>query len=64
MVYIFQTLEGQTPVAKIDATANPDLAREYDVKGYPTIKILKDGKPIAYDGSRTEEGIKIHSIFC
>lgn len=44
------------PVAKIDATAATSLASRFDVSGYPTIKILKKGQPVDYDGSRTEDG--------
>ncbi|XP_062481333.1 protein disulfide-isomerase A4 isoform X2 [Pezoporus occidentalis] len=45
------------PVAKIDATAATSLASRFDVSGYPTIKILKKGQPVDYDGSRTEDAI-------
>ncbi|XP_029445335.1 protein disulfide-isomerase A4 [Rhinatrema bivittatum] len=45
------------PVAKIDAVTAPDLVRRFDVSGYPTIKILKKGQAIDYDGLRSEEGI-------
>ncbi|OXB68048.1 UNVERIFIED_CONTAM: hypothetical protein H355_007981 [Colinus virginianus] len=45
------------PVAKIDATAATSLASRFDVSGYPTIKILKKGQAIDYDGSRTEDAI-------
>ncbi|XP_007504590.1 protein disulfide-isomerase A4 isoform X2 [Monodelphis domestica] len=45
------------PVAKIDATAASALASRYDVGGYPTIKILKKGQVVDYDGSRTENDI-------
>jgi len=51
-----QELEGKVPVAKIDATASKDLGTRYDVRGYPTIKILKNGKAIDYDGGRSETG--------
>lgn len=44
------------PVAKIDATAATSLASRFDVSGYPTIKILKKGQAVDYDGSRTEDG--------
>uniref|UniRef100_UPI00358ED6AB protein disulfide-isomerase A4 isoform X2 n=1 Tax=Myxine glutinosa TaxID=7769 RepID=UPI00358ED6AB len=45
------------PVAKIDATAAPGLAKRFDVSGYPTLKILKKGKPVDYDGARTKDAI-------
>ncbi|XP_074844153.1 protein disulfide-isomerase A4 [Carettochelys insculpta] len=45
------------PVVKIDATAATALASRFDVSGYPTIKILKNGQAIDYDGPRTEDAI-------
>ncbi|XP_018424307.1 PREDICTED: protein disulfide-isomerase A4, partial [Nanorana parkeri] len=45
------------PVVKIDATAASKLAEKYDISGYPTIKILKKGQTIDYDGPRTEKAI-------
>lgn len=44
------------PVAKIDATSESALAGRFGVSGYPTIKILKKGQPVDYEGSRTQEG--------
>ena len=32
------------------------LASRFDVSGYPTIKILKKGQEVDYEGSRTQEG--------
>ncbi|XP_007428602.1 protein disulfide-isomerase A4 [Python bivittatus] len=45
------------PVAKVDATAASAVSGRFDVSGYPTIKILKKGQPVDYDGSRTEAEI-------
>ncbi|XP_075068821.1 protein disulfide-isomerase A4 [Mixophyes fleayi] len=45
------------PVAKIDATVATTVAGKYDIGGYPTIKILKKGQAIDYDGARTEKEI-------
>ncbi|KAJ8376556.1 hypothetical protein SKAU_G00071360 [Synaphobranchus kaupii] len=45
------------PVAKVDATKSSALGSRFDVSGYPTIKIIKKGEPLDYDGSRTEEAI-------
>ena len=44
------------PVAKIDATSESALAGRFGVSGYPTIKILKKGQAVDYEGSRTQEG--------
>uniref|UniRef100_A0A8C0R4S9 Protein disulfide-isomerase n=1 Tax=Canis lupus dingo TaxID=286419 RepID=A0A8C0R4S9_CANLU len=45
------------PVAKIDATSESALAGRFGVSGYPTIKILKKGEAVDYEGSRTQEEI-------
>ena len=48
-------------LAKVDANedSNRDLASEYDIKGFPTLKILrKGGKSVQeYKGPREAEGI-------
>lgn len=56
---IAQTLKENDPpipVAKVDATVASGLGSRFDVSGYPTIKILKNGEPVDYDGERTEKG--------
>ncbi|XP_034717427.1 protein disulfide-isomerase A4 isoform X2 [Etheostoma cragini] len=57
---IAQTLKENDPpipVAKVDATVASDVASRFDVSGYPTIKIMKNGEPVDYDGERTEKAI-------
>lgn len=57
---IAQTLKENDPpipVAKVDATKESTLGSKFEVSGYPTIKILKKGEPVEYDGDRTQEGI-------
>ncbi|XP_048859390.1 protein disulfide-isomerase A4-like [Brienomyrus brachyistius] len=57
---IAQTLkenEPPIPVAKVDATKESTLGSRFDVSGYPTIKILKNGEPVDYDGDRSEQAI-------
>lgn len=56
---IAQTLKENDPpisVAKVDATVATELASRFEVSGYPTIKILKNGEPVDYDGERSEKG--------
>lgn len=43
-------------MAKVDATVATTLASKFDVSGYPTIKILKNGEPLDYDGDRSQSG--------
>lgn len=43
-------------LAAVDATEAPDLAKQFDVTGYPTLKLMRKGKALKYDGPRDAEG--------
>ncbi|KAJ3092693.1 hypothetical protein HK102_004155 [Quaeritorhiza haematococci] len=53
--------ESKCVVANVDATTSKDIADEYEVTGYPTIKFFPAGgkdikaNPIPYENARTEE---------
>lgn len=62
---IAQTLKENDPpipVAKVDATVANTLASRFEVSGYPTIKILKKGEAVEYDGERNEKGKSAISV--
>lgn len=64
---IAQTLKENDPpipVVKVDATKADAVASRFDVSGYPTIKILKNGEPVDYDGERTEKGANSGAALC
>jgi len=44
-------------LAKVDATEENELAEKNEVRGYPTIKFYRSGKPIDYSGGRTADEI-------
>lgn len=44
-------------LAKVDATENEKLAKQFEIRGFPTIKYLKNGKPSDYNGGRTSNEI-------
>ena len=48
-----QSLEedgSEIKLAKVDATEESELAKDYGVRGYPTIKFFKNQKPVDYSG--------------
>jgi len=38
-------------LGKVDATIESDLAEQFGIRGYPTLKFFKNGKPIDYSGT-------------
>jgi thiol-disulfide isomerase/thioredoxin len=47
----------------VDCDADKEIARQYDVGGFPTVKILKDdGTQVEYGGERTYEGLRKYLV--
>ncbi|KAH0472846.1 MAG: hypothetical protein KVP17_002647 [Porospora cf. gigantea B] len=44
-------------VARVDATANIDLARRFEIRGFPTVLFFNKGKLYKYSGRRTAEAM-------
>lgn len=44
-------------VVRLDATVYTDVANRYDVRGYPTIKLIRGSQAYSYDNERTKQGV-------
>jgi protein disulfide-isomerase A1 len=44
-------------IAKVDATANDELAQRFKIQGFPTLKFFKGGNPTEYGGGRNADAI-------
>lgn len=44
-------------LGKVDATEESELAEQFGIRGYPTLKFFKKGKPLDYTGGRQTDTI-------
>jgi len=49
--------EQNVPIAKVDATVEGDLATQFGIEGFPTLKMFIHGEPVDYQGERTEDAM-------
>jgi len=52
---VAEELKGVVNVAKVDVTENRDLGTRFDIKGFPTVKLLSKGKVYTFKGRRSAE---------
>jgi thioredoxin-like negative regulator of GroEL len=38
----------------VNGDNEPEVTKEFDVKGYPTVILVKDNRKYTYEGSRTD----------
>ncbi|KAJ2999736.1 protein disulfide-isomerase precursor [Globomyces sp. JEL0801] len=50
-------LKGKAPLAKVDCTVEKATCEEFQIEGFPTLKIFRNKKPSDYKGQRTSTSI-------
>ncbi|PWA01489.1 hypothetical protein BB558_002416 [Smittium angustum] len=49
--------ENKINLGKIDCTVETTICDKYNIKGFPTLYVFKDGQHLAYNGTRKSDGI-------
>lgn len=52
------SLDGSVHVARVDATKETDLAKEWGVEGFPTLRLIQGEKVYTYSGPRTADKLE------
>ena len=48
---------------QLDATEEPKIAEQFEVRGYPTLKFFKNGKDTEYNGGTSFAQLKV-TLYC
>lgn len=54
---ILSDKDSKIKLGKVDATTEGDLAEQFGVRGYPTLKFFRNGSPVEYNGGRQADDI-------
>ncbi|KAI8142752.1 thioredoxin-like protein [Fennellomyces sp. T-0311] len=49
--------DDEIKLGKVDCTVHQDLCQEYEVRGFPTLKVFRKGETSDYKGTRKSDGI-------
>jgi protein disulfide-isomerase A6 len=55
-------LDGQVNLGKVDVTAHTELAEDFNVTGYPTLKLFADGQVHSYPYQRTVQAMTRYAL--
>jgi protein disulfide-isomerase A1 len=50
-------LKGKATIAKVDCTAQEQVCSRFGVRGYPTLKLFRDGQASEYNGAREADAL-------
>jgi len=45
------------PIAKVDCTVEEEVCQQQEVRGYPTLKVFRNGAPSEFKGQRKADSI-------
>lgn len=49
--------KSELKLGKVDATEQKELGEKFEIRGYPTLKLFREGKPVEYNAGRTAQDI-------
>jgi protein disulfide-isomerase A1 len=55
LLFVLRSHAKHSQVAEVDCTVDSGICNKLNVRGYPTLILFKDGKPVAFQGERTED---------
>jgi thioredoxin-like negative regulator of GroEL len=52
LLFVLRSHAKHSQVAEVDCTVDSGICNKLNVRGYPTLILFKDGKPVPFQGER------------